>query len=119
MLARLGKAKIFTKLNIRQAFHRIRIDPESEELTTFQTRYSTYKYKVLPFRLTNRPATYQRYMNKILFDLLDVTCCVYLDDILIYSEDPLEHTANVNKVLEQLCKAGLQADIRKCEFNVT
>jgi hypothetical protein len=58
-------------------------------------------------------------MNKILFDLLDMTCCVYLDNILIYSTDPLEHVVNVNKVLEQLCKAGLQADIQKCEFNVT
>ena len=57
-LARLAKAKIFTKLDIRQAFHRIRMDPESEELTTFRTRYGAYKCKVLPFGLTNGPATY-------------------------------------------------------------
>ena len=57
-LARLSKAKIYTKLDIRQAFHRIRIDPKSEELTTFRTRYRAYKCKVLPFRLTNRPTTY-------------------------------------------------------------
>jgi hypothetical protein len=57
-LARISKAKIFTKLDIRQAFHRIRIDPQSEELTTFRTRYGSYKCKVLPFGLTNGPATY-------------------------------------------------------------
>ena len=57
-LARLSKAKLFTKLDIRQAFHRIRMDPASEELTTFRTRYGTYKCKVLPFGLTNGPATY-------------------------------------------------------------
>ena len=56
-LARLSKAKVFTKLDIRQAFYRIRMDPDSEDLTTFRTRYGTYKYKVLPFGLTNGPAT--------------------------------------------------------------
>jgi hypothetical protein len=57
-LARLTKAKIYTKLDIRQAFHRIRMDPASEELTTFRTRYGVYKCKVLPFGLTNRLAIY-------------------------------------------------------------
>ena len=57
-LARLAKAKIFTKLDIRQTFYRIRISPESEELTTFQTRYRAYKCKILPFGLTNGLATY-------------------------------------------------------------
>jgi hypothetical protein len=46
-IARLAKAKIYTKLDIRQAFYRIRIDPNLEELTTFRTRYSSYKCKVL------------------------------------------------------------------------
>jgi len=57
-LARISRAKIFTKLDIRQAFHRIRMDPESEELITFRMRYGAYKCKVLPFGLTNGPATY-------------------------------------------------------------
>jgi len=57
-LARISRSKVFTKLDIRQAFHRIRMDPASEELTTFRTRYGQYKCKVLPFGLTNGPATY-------------------------------------------------------------
>jgi hypothetical protein len=117
-LARISKAKVFTKLDIRQAFHRIRIDPASEDLTTFRTRYGCYKYKVVPFGLTNGPATYQRYMNDVLFDYLDDFCTAYLDDILIYSENELEHQEHVCKVLERLRKAGLQADIRKSEFSV-
>jgi hypothetical protein len=117
-LARLSRAKIFTKLDIRQAFHRIRIDPASEDLTTFRTRYGSYKCKVLPFGLTNGPATYQRYMNDVLFDYLDEFCTAYLDDILIYSDNELEHQAHVKKVLERLRNAGLQVDIKKCEFGV-
>jgi transposase InsO family protein len=118
-LARISRAKIFTKLDIRQAFHRIRMDPKSEELTTFRTRYGSYKCKVLPFGLTNGPATYQRYMNDVLFDYLDDFCTAYLDDILIYSDDPLEHDLHVKKVLQRLRDAGLQADVSKCEFGVT
>ena len=118
-LARISRAKIFTKLDIRQAFHRIRMDPTSEDLTTFRTRYGAYKCKVLPFGLTNGPATYQRYMNDVLFDYLDDFCTAYLDDILIYSDNTLEHKEHVTKVLERLRRAGLQADIKKCEFSVT
>ncbi|EDO04015.1 hypothetical protein SS1G_06497 [Sclerotinia sclerotiorum 1980 UF-70] len=118
-LARLQGAKIYTKLDIRQAFHRIRMDPASEEYTTFRTRYGAYKCKVLPFGLTNGPATYQRYMNDILFDYLDDFCTAYLDDILIYSEDPSEHDTHVRKVLQRLRDAGLQADLKKSEFDVT
>ena len=94
------------------------MDPESEELTTFRTRYGSYKCKVLPFGLTNGPATYQRYMNDVLFDYLDDFCTAYLDDILIYSDNELNHDAHVHKVLQRLQDAGLQADIKKCEFSV-
>ena len=83
------------------------MDPSSEDLTTFRTRYGSYKYKVLPFGLTNGPATYQRYMNDVLFDYLDDFYTAYLDDILIYSDNKVEHQEHVRKVLERLRKAGL------------
>jgi len=118
-LARISRSKVFTKLDIRQAFHRIRMDPASEELTTFRTRYGQYKCKVLPFGLTNGPATYQRYMHDVLFEYLDDFCTAYLDDIIIYSEDIAEHEIHVRKVLTKLRDAGLQVDIKKCEFSVT
>ncbi|KAI7975494.1 hypothetical protein EIK77_002299 [Talaromyces pinophilus] len=62
---RLSKARIFTKLDIRQGFHRIRMHQESEDLTTFRCRYGTFKYKVMPFGVTNGPATFQRLINDI------------------------------------------------------
>ncbi len=57
-LARLNKAKVYTKLDIRQAFYQIYIAEDAEELTTFRTCYGLYKYRVLSFSLTNGPATY-------------------------------------------------------------
>jgi hypothetical protein len=119
ILPRLLKAKIMTKIDIRQAFHKIRLDPESEHLTAFRTRYGNFHYKVMPFGLTNGPATFQRYMNDLFIDMLDEFVTIYLDDILIFSKDKKEHTKHVGRVLQRLREAGLQADIRKCEFSVT
>ena len=73
----------------------------------------------MPFELTNRPATYQRYINDVLFDYLDDFYTAYLDDILIYSNNAKEDEIYVKKVLQRLRDAGLQADIKKCEFSVT
>jgi RNase H-like domain found in reverse transcriptase/Reverse transcriptase (RNA-dependent DNA polymerase) len=58
-------------------------------------------------------------MNNVLFDYLDDFCTAYLDDILIYSDNELEHEHHVKKVLERLRGAGLQIDLKKCEFHVT
>lgn len=119
-LAQLSEAKIFTKLDIRHAFNRIRLATEKDEdLTTFRTRFGSYKYLVLPFGLTNGPATFQHFINDTLFDYLNIFCTAYLDDVLIYSQNSTEHQLHVRKVLQRLQEAGLQVDIKKCDFGVT
>ena len=55
---RVYRAKVFTKLDIRQAFHCIRMDEASEELTVFRMRYRSYQYKVMPFSLCNGLVTF-------------------------------------------------------------
>ena len=57
-------------------------------------------------------------MNNVLFDYLNNFCTAYLDDIIIYSNNELEHKTYIKKVLERLQNARLQVDIRKCEFRV-
>ena len=58
-------------------------------------------------------------MNNILFDFLDNFYTIYLDNILIYSENPLEYDLYICRVLDRLYEAGLQVDIKKSEFKVT
>jgi hypothetical protein len=58
-------------------------------------------------------------MNNVLFDYLNDFCTTYLDNIIIYLEDPLKHKCHVRKVLKRLRKASLQVDIKKLEFSVT
>ena len=58
-------------------------------------------------------------MNDVLFDYLDNFCTTYLDNILIYSDNELEHKHHVRKVLKRLHNTSLQIDLKKCEFHVT
>ena len=85
--------------------------------TTFRTRYGTFKWSVMPFGLTNAPAAFQHFMNNMLSDLLDVCIVVYLDDILIYSDNIMQHRKHVKEVLKRLQKAGLYMKAEKCEFH--
>ena len=117
-LTQLSKIKIFTRLNIRQTFHRVRIREENENLTIFRTRFESYKYRVMSFELINESAIYQHYMNDILFDLLDKFVTTYFDDILIYSQNLKEHRDHVKKILERLRAAELQMNINKYEFDM-
>jgi hypothetical protein len=91
---------------------------DSEDMTTFRTRYGSYKYKVMPLGLMNGPATFQCYVNDTFMDYLDDFLTTFVDNLLIYSNNEVEHKEHVWKVLEQLCQAGLQALIKKCEFHV-
>jgi len=69
-------------------YHLVWIAPGNEWKTAFRTRYGSYEWLVMPFSLTNAPAAFQRFVNTIFADMLDVCIVVYLDDILIYGVPP-------------------------------
>ena len=71
----------------------------------------------MPFRLTNAPTAFQHFMNDIFSDLLDVSVIIYLDDILIYSNNPADHKKHVRNVLCRLRENGLYAHLDKCHFS--
>ena len=71
----------------------------------------------MPFGLTNAPAAFQQFMNDIFSNLLDVCVVIYLDDILIYSNNMSEHHRHMKEILKHLRKAGLYTKAEKCEFH--
>ena len=73
----------------------------------FRTHYGSFEWCVMPFGLTNAPTAFQRFMNDIFSDMLDVHVIIYLDEILIYSDDPTEHKKHVREVLRRLHLHGL------------
>jgi len=71
----------------------------------------------MPFGLTNAPMAFQRFMNDIFSEILDICIVIYLDDILIYSNNMSENHQHVKEVLKHLHKAGLYTKAEKCEFH--
>jgi transposase InsO family protein len=116
ILDRLAGAKFFSKIDIQDAYYRIRIREGEEWKTAFRTRYGHFEYTVMPFGLTNAPATFQNYIHTALRGLLDVVCVAYLDDILIFSPDRETHTDHICQVLQRLRDAQLYAKPAKCTF---
>jgi hypothetical protein len=110
---RLGKAKFFTKLDLKDGFYLIRMAEGEEWKTAFRCRYGLYEYRVMPFGLCNAPSTFQSMINGIFRDLLDEGVIAYLDDILIYSEDEQSHIDLVRRVMERIRKAKLCVSINK------
>jgi hypothetical protein len=116
-LNRLASARVFTKLDVRDAYHRVRIREGDEWKTAFRTRYGHFEYTVMPFGLTNAPAQFQAHMNHVLAGLVDICCIVYLDDILVFSDSEEEHVGHVKEVLDRLLQAKLFIKASKCEWH--
>ena len=111
------KAQVYSKIDLRHAYHLVRIANGDEWKTAFRTRYGSFEWSVMPFGLTNAPVAFQRFMNNIFSNLLDVCVVIYLDDILIYSNNMSEHHQHIKEVLKYFCKAGLYTKAEKCEFH--
>ena len=107
----------FSKINLCTGFHQICIHPDDTPKTAFRTCYGHFEFLVLPFGLTNAPATFMALMHTVLHPLLDVCVIVYLDDILIYSKDPSEHLQHLEQVLELLRENQLYGKLSKCDFS--
>jgi hypothetical protein len=113
----LKEVKVFTKLDLRAGYNNICIAEGHKWKTAFRTRYGSFEYMVMPFGMTNSPASFQHFMNDIFRDLADDFVVVYLDDILIFSKDPSKHEKHVRIVLDQLKKHNLHAKPEKCTFH--
>ncbi len=99
---RLQGASIFTKLDLRNANHLVRITEGDEWKTAFNTPRGHFEYLVMPFGLSNSPAVFQALVNDVLRDMVDQFIYVYLDDILIFSSSIQEHVQHVRRVLQRL-----------------
>ncbi|KAI3375471.1 hypothetical protein L3Q82_003803 [Scortum barcoo] len=115
----LQQARIFTKLDLRNAYHLVRIREGDEWKTGFNTPTGHYEYLVMPFGLTNAPAVFQGFINEVLREYLNDFVFVYLDDILIFSPDPATHQLHVRLVLSRLLENKLFVKAEKCEFHAS
>ena len=117
-LVRVMNCKYLTKLNIIAVFNKLRMHSNNENLIIFVTFMRVYKYHVLSFDLTNESASYQHYMNNVLFEYFNDFAQAYFDDVLIYNKTRKKHIEHVRKIFKKLIDADLQMNIEKCEFYV-
>jgi hypothetical protein len=116
-LLQLQKVRLYTKLDIRGVYNWVRMAEGEEWKMAFRTHYGLFESLVMLFGLTNAPASFQQFINDVLWPYLDIFITAYLDNILIYSDNLDEYHIYIQKVLQALSDADLHLKPEKCEFH--
>jgi hypothetical protein len=112
----LKDAKIFSKIDLKSGYHKVRIKEEDINKTTFRIRYGHYEFTVVPFGLSNAPIVFMCLMNGVFREYLDKFFIVFLDDILVYSKSEEEHEHHLRMVFQVLREHKLYSKLSKCSF---
>ncbi|XP_052730515.1 uncharacterized protein LOC108324528 [Vigna angularis] len=103
-------------IDLCSGYHQIRVKEGDVQKTAFRSRYGHYEYIVMSFGVTNAPAIFMDYMNRIFRPYLDKFVVVFIDDILVYSKSCEKHEEHLRVVLSVLREKELYAKLSKCEF---
>ena len=114
MYVKLKGAKVFTTTDLRSGYHHIMLGKSSRAKMAFITPFGKYEFLMVPFRLAQTPAYFQLLMNKVLKGLKFTM--TYLDDIIIFSQNELQHLEHLEIVFSHLREAGLKMKRSKCDF---
>nr|GEW39524.1 putative reverse transcriptase domain-containing protein [Tanacetum cinerariifolium] len=110
------RSSVYSNIELRLGYHQLRVREQDVPKTAFKTRYGHYEFQVMPFGLTNAPAVFMDLMNRVCKPYLDKFVIVFIDDILIYSNNKKEHKEHLKEILELLKKERLYAKFSKYEF---
>ena len=114
MYVKLKGTKVFSTIDLRSRYHHIALGKSSRAKTAFVMPFSKYKFLMVPFGLAQAPAYFQLLMNKVLHGL--DFAMTYLDDIIIFSKNKLQHLKHLDTIFSHLREAGLKMKRSKCDF---
>ena len=117
-LARLQKARWYTKLDLRDGYYHLCITEGEDWKTAFRMGYGHFQYQVMPFGLMNAPGSFQHFINYRIREFLYIFCNAFVDDILIYSSTLKGNKEHVRLVLERLSAASIHLKPEKCGIHV-
>ena len=109
-------SKVFSKLDAKNGYWGIKLDAESQLLTTFNTPFSRYCFVRMPFGLIMSQDVFQQRMDMIL-EQCSGTIGIS-DDVVVYGRDKSEHDAHLNSLMQVASQEGLVFNSKKCEINV-
>jgi len=113
-LGSMNGAVRFSTLDLQSGYHNIPIREVDRDKTAFITRRGCFRYKVMPFGLTCAASVFQRLMDLVLCGLTYESCLVYLDDIIVFSQDFDGHVRRLREIFDRLQTAGLKSHMKKC-----
>ncbi|CAC5425334.1 unnamed protein product [Mytilus coruscus] len=116
ILQDLNQSKVYSKLDIKWAFHQIELSQESRDITAFMTHQGLFRYKRLMFGISCAPEMYNKIIHQALGGLPGVNS-IY-DDIIVHGKSEEEHNRNLEQLLCRLLEKGLTLNIDKCQFNM-
>jgi len=115
-LANLGKAKCFTTLDLKSGFQQILLAKNDREKTAFSVGNAKYEFCRLPFGLKNAPTIFHRAIDDVLREQIGKSCYVYVDDVIIFSENMREDMKHIAWLLDKLYEANMRVARKKSNF---
>lgn len=112
----LGGARLFSTIDLASAYNQVEVAPEDRHKTAFTTPFGLFEYNRMPFGLGGAPGTFQRIIQTIFRDELLETLIVYLDDIIVFSQDISTPLQRLEMVFQKLREHGLKIEAKKCQF---
>ncbi len=115
MVEKVGTGKVLSKVDLAKGFHQVLVDRKDRDKTCFICPFGKFRFIRMPFGLTNAPSVFQRLMDGVLVGCEEFAR-VYIDDILVVSQDWEAHLVHLRTLLDVLRQAGLTCKMRKCCF---
>ena len=112
----LQGSRVYSKIDLRSGYHQLRVQESDVPKTAFRTRYGHYEFLVMSFGLTNALAAFMDLMNRAFQPYLDRFVIVFIEDILVYSGSPEEHSKHLRIALQTLRERQLYVKLSKCQF---
>lgn len=116
ILDNLGRAVLFSVMDLYSGFHQIPLDEESRDITAFSTENGSYRWKVLPFGLNISPNSFMRMMHMAFTGISADKLFIYVDDIIVLGKSESDHLNNLEATLERCRKRNLKINPEKCKF---
>ena len=114
-----ARHKLLSFMDAFSSYNQIMMDKEDQEKTSFITSQGLYCYKVMSFRLKNGGATYQRWVNRMFSHQIGRNAEVYVDDMLMKSNDEVDHLDDLKETFDTLRKYKMKRNPTKCVFVIS